>query len=211
MAKRKLETGEQKLSARDQPRKAKKHKRNHEISSVVDDSVADRAVTTLVDECIESAEAEGGDATLNREILERLQELKRTVMEELQSENGTLKNNGQMSEKDNLQESAPIRQKKRRRKHKQKEASRGQDENGEVEDKARRHMVGEVVSRSTEGQGDRRHKRKDKDRQRQKRRLREDDLKGKSGKNRGRSGWGVSEPIAGHLGELDPVFSHDEQ
>ena len=211
MAKRKLDTGEQKLTAPDQSRKAKKHKRNHEVLPVVDDSVADRAVTSLVDECIESAKAGGGDTALSREILERLQELKRTVMEELQSENGTLKNDGQMAEKDNLQDSAPIRQKKKRRKHKQKEASRGQDENGEDEDKARRHMVGEKGSMSTEGQEERKHKHKDKDRQRQKRRLREDDLKDNSGKTRDRSAWGVSEPIAGHLGDLDPVFSHDEQ
>ena len=211
MAKRKLDTGEQKLTAPDQSRKAKKHKRNHEALSLVDDSGADRTVTSLVDECIERAKEDGGESTLSREILEGLQELKRTVMEELHSENGAPKNNGQMAEKGNLQDSASIRQKKKRRKHKQKEVSRGQDENGKDEARARRNMVGEKILRGTEGQEEKNHKHKDKDRQRQKRRLREDDLKDISGKTRGLSAWRVSEPVAGHLGDLDPVFSHNEE
>ena len=211
MAKRKLETGEQKLTASNQPQKAKKHKRKHEVLPVVDDFVTDRAPTSAANGSIESAKADGGSTIPNREILERLEELKRTVMEELRRENGTPKDNGQMAEEHVLQESVPMRQKKKKSKHKHKEGSRGQNKDGDDDDQAQRHMVVEKASRSTEGQEEIKHKPRDKDRRRQKRRLHEDDTKDNSGKNRGRSAWGVSEPIAGHLDDLDPVFSHDEK
>ena len=211
MTKRKLETGEQKLTARDQPQKAKKHKRNHEVLPVVEDFVTDRAVTSAADGSIESAKAEGGNTIPNREILERLEELQRTLMEEVQGEEGTLEANGQMTDKEILQENAPISQKKRRkRKHQHKEDSRGRNGNGKDDDQTQRQLVLEKASKSTEGQEEKKHKRRHKDGQRQKRRLREDDIKDNSGKKKGQSAWRVSEPIAGHLNDLDPVFSHDE-
>ena len=212
MAKRKLETGEQKLTAHDQPQKAKKHKRNHEVLPVVDDIVTERHVTPAVSGSIKSAKAEGENTIPNREVVERLEELKRAIMEEVQREEGTLEANGQMTEKGVLQEGAPTSQKKkRRRKHKHKEDSRGRNENGKDDDQAQRHLVLEKASKSTEGQEEKKHKRRHKDGQGQKWRLREDDIKDNSGKKKGQSAWRVSDPIAGHLGDLDPVFSHDEK
>ena len=212
MTKRKLETGEQKLTARDQPQKAKKHKRNHEVLPVVDDFVTDRHATSAAIGSKKNAKAEGENTTPNREILERLEELKSAIMEEVQREEGTLEAGGHMTDKDILQESAPISQKKkrRRRKHKRKEDSRERYENGKDDDQAQGHLVLEKAPKSTGGQEEKKHKRRHKEGQRQKLRLREDDVKDDSGKKKGQSAWRVSEPIAGHLDDLDPVFSHDE-
>ena len=211
MTKRKLETGEQKLTAHDRPQKAKKHKRNHKVLPVVDDFVTGRPATSAASGSTQNAKPEGENNIQNREILERLEMLKRTVMEEMQKENGTLEENGQMIEKGILQDSASIREKKKRRKHKHREDSHRQNENGKDDGQAQSYTVVGKVPRSAEGQEERKHKHRDKDRRRQKRRLREDDTKDNSGKNRGRPAWGVSEPIAGHLGDLDPGFSHDEK
>lgn len=179
--------------------------------SVVEDFVTDRAVTSAADGSTESAKAEEGNTNPNREILERLEELQRTLMEEVQREEGTLEANGQMTDKEILQENAPKSQKlRRRRKHKHKEDSRGRNENGKDDDQIQRHLVLEKASKSTEGQEEKKHKRRHKDGQRRKRRLHEDEIKDNSGKKKGQSAWRVSEPIAGHLNDLDPVFSHDE-
>ena len=210
MTKRKLETGDQKLTTHEQPQKAKKHKRNHEVLPILDDSVTDKHATPAASKSIKSTKAEGENTTPNREILERLEILKSTVMEEMQKEDGTLEEIEQMIEKAILQESAPIRQKKKRRKHKYKEDSQGRNENGKDDDQAQRPLGIEKATRSTKGQKEKKHKRRDMDRQRQKRRLREDNIKDNSGK-KGQSSWRVSEPIAGHLNDLDPVFSYDEK
>ena len=214
MAKRKIETEEQKLPARDQPRKAKKHKKNHEAFPVVDNFVTDRPATSTAHESTESAGAEGDDIVYSREITERFEELKRAVMEEVQKQKQKEASggNGQMIEEHILQESAPISQTKKKRKHKHKEDSRGENGGGKEDDQAQGNLVvGKTAPRSTEGQEKRKHKHRDKDSQRQKRRLRQDDIKDVLGRKKGQSAWRVSEPIAGHLGDLDPVFSHDEK
>lgn len=212
MAKRKLETAEQKLPARDQPQKAKKHKKNHEALPVVDNFVIDRAAKSTAKGSTESAEAEGEKTVYGREIIERFEELKRAVMEEVQRQDGTSEDNGQMIKEYILQESAPISQTKKRRKHKHKEGSRGEIGSGKKDDQAQGNLVvGKIALRSTEGQDKRKHKHRDKDKQRQKRGLRLDDVKDVLGKKKGQSAWRVSEPVAGHLGDLDPVFSHDEK
>ncbi len=210
MAKRKLETEEQKLPARDQPRKAKKHKKNHEALPVVDNFVTDMAANATANGSTESAEAE--KFVPDHEIIERFEELKRAVMEEVQRQDRTSEDNGQMLEEYILQENAPINQTKKRRKHKHKEGSRGENGSGKKDDQAQGNLaVGKIASRSAEGQDKIKHKHRDKDRQRQKRRLRQDDINDVLGKKKGQSAWRVSEPVAGHLGDLDPVFSHDEK
>lgn len=213
MAKRKLETEEQKLPARDQPRKAKKHKKDNEALPVVDNSVTNRAATSTGHKSTENPKAEGEKTVHDREIIERFEELKRAVSEEVQRQNGISGDNGQMIEERILQESAPISQtKKRKKKHRHKEGSRGENGGGKENDQAQGNLVvAKIASRSTKGQDKKKHKHRDKDRQRQKRRLRQDDIKDVLGKKKGQSGWRVSEPIAGHLGDLDPVFSHDEK
>lgn len=211
MAKRTLETEEQKFPAHDQPRKAKKHKKNHESLAVVDNFVTDRAATSTANASTESAEAEGEKTVLDREIVERFEELKRAVMEEVQKQNGTSEDNRQMIEEHILEESAPISQTKKRRKHKHMQGSRGEHGSGKEDDQAQANLVvGKIASRSTEGQDKRKREHRDKDRQRQRRRLRQDDIED-VGKKKGQSAWRISEPIAGHLGDLDPVFSHDEK
>ena len=216
MAKRKIETEEQKLPARDQPRKAKKHKKNHEALPVVDNFVTDRSATSTAHESTERARAEGEDIVYSREITERFEELKRAVMEEVQKQKQKQKEasgeDGQMIEEYILQESAPISQTKKKRKHKHKEGSRGENGGGKEDDQAQGNLVvGKTATRSTEGQEKRKHKHKDKDSQRQKRKLQQDDIKDVLGRKKGQSAWRVSEPVAGHLGDLDPVFSHDEK
>ena len=212
MAKRRLETEEQKLPARDQPRKAKKHKKNHEALPVVDNFVIDRAAKSTAKGSTGSVEAEGEKTVYGREIIERFEELKRAVMEEVQRHDGTAEDNEQMIKEYILQESAPISQTKKRRKHKHKEGSRGENGSGKKDDQAQGNLVvGKIALRSTEGQDKRKHKYRDKDKQRQKRGLRQDDVKDVLGKKKGQSAWRVSEPVAGHLGDLDPVFSHDEK
>ena len=212
MAKRHLEIEEQKLPARDQPRKAKKHKKNHEALPVVDNFVMDRVAKLAAIRPTESAEAEGEETVSDREIIERFEELKKAVMVEVQRQDGTSEDNGQMTKENILQESAPISQTKKRRKHKHEEGSRGENESGKKDDQAQGNLVvGKIALRSTEGKDKRRHKHRDKDRQRQKRKLQQDDVKDVLGKKKGQSAWRVSEPVAGHLGDLDPVFSHDEK
>ena len=214
MAKRRLETDEQKLTARDQPPKAKKHKKKHEALPVVNSFVSDRAATSAANASTENAEAGRGESLPDREIGERFEDLKEAVMEEVQWQNGTSESNGQMIEEHILQESVPISQTKKKRKHKHKhmERSQGQNGSGKEDDQAQGNLVvGKIASRSTEGQDKRKHKHRDKDRQRHKRRLRQDDLKDVLGKQRGQSAWRFSEPVGGHLGDLDPVFSHDEK
>ena len=212
MAKRRLETEEQKLPARDQPRKAKKHKKNHEALPVVDNFVIDRAAKFTAKGSTGSVEAEGEKTVYGREIIERFEELKRAVMEEVQRQDGTSEDNGQMIKEYILQESAPISQTKKRRKHKHKEGLRGENGSGKKDDQAQGNLVvGKIALRSTEGQDKTKHKHRDKDKQRQKRGLRQDDVKDVLGKKKGQSAWRVSEPVAGHLGDLDPVFSHDEK
>ena len=212
MAKRKLETEEQKLTARDQPRKAKKHKRNHDVLPVVDNYVIDRAETSAANVSTERAKVEGEKTVPDRELIERFEELKRAVMHEVQRQNGTWEDHGQIIEKHILQESAPISQKKKRIKHKHKEGSRGQNGSGKEDDQAQGNLVVEkIASKSTERQDKKKHKRRDKDKQRQKRRLPQENMKDVLGKKKGQAAWRVSEPIAGHLGDLDPVFSYDEK
>ena len=212
MAKRKIETEEQKLPARDQPRKAKKHKKNHEMLPVVDNFVSDRPATSTAHESTESAGAEGEDIIYSRKITERFEELKRAVMEEVQKQKRASGENGQLIEESILQESVPISQTKKKRKHKHKEGSRGENGDGKEDDQAQGNLVvGEIAPRSTGRQEKRKHKHREKDRQRQKRRLRQDDIKDGLGRKKGQSAWRVSEPIAGHLADLDPVFFHDEK
>ena len=214
MAKRKLETEEQKLPARDQPRKAKKHKKIHEALPRVHNSVMDTAATSTANISTESAEAERDESVYDRGIIERFEELKRAVMKEVQRQDGISEDNGQIIEEHVLQESAPISQTKKRRKHKHREGSRGENGSGEKDDQAQGNMiVGTIAPRSTEGRDKKKHKHRDrdKDRDRQKRRLRQDAIKDVLGKKKGQSAWRVSEPVAGHLGDLDPVFSPDEK
>ncbi len=212
MAKRRLETEEQKLFAPDQPREAKKHKKNHEALPVVDNFMTDRDETFAANESTESAKTVGENTIPDREIIERFEELKRAVMEEVQRQNGTWEDNGQMIENQILQQSAPTSQKKKRTKHKHKEGSRGQSGSGKEDDQAQGDLVVQkIASRRTEEKHRKKHKHRDKDRQRQQRRQRQDDIKDVLGKKKGQSAWRISEPVAGHLGDLDPVFSHDEK
>ena len=212
MAKRRLETEEQKLPARDQHPKAKKHKKKHEALPVVDNLVTDKAATFAANGSTENAEAGREENLPDREISKRFEELKEAVMEEAQIQNGTSEANRQMIEEHILQESVPISRTKRKRKHKRKEGSRGENGVGKEDDQAKGDLVvAKSASRGTEGQDKRKHKHKDKDRQRQKRRLRQDDTKEVLERKKGQSAWRFSEPVGGHLGDLDPVFSHDEK
>ena len=212
MAKRKLETEEQKLPARDQPPKAKKHKKKHEALPVVDNPVTDRVATSAANGSIENAEAEREESLSEGEIIEPVEGLKKAVTEEEQRRNGTSDHNGQMREEHILQDSVSISQTKRQRKRKRKEKSRGENVVGKEDDQAQGDVVvAKSASRSTEGQDKRKHKHKDKDRRRQKRKVRQDEMKDVLGKKKDQSAWRFSEPVGGHLGDLDPVFSHDEK
>ena len=214
MAKRKLETEEQKLPARDQPPKAKKHKKKHAVLPVVDNPVTDRVATSAANGSKENAEAEREESLSKGEIIEPVEGLKEAVTEEEQRRNGTSQGNRQMTKEHILQESVPISQNKRKRKRERKEASRRENGAGKEDDQAQGDLVvAKSALRSTEGQEKRKHKHKhkDKDRQRQKRRLRQDDTKDVLERKKGQSAWRFSEPVGGHLGDLDPVFSHDEK
>ena len=212
MAKRRLETEEQKLPARDQPPKAKKRKKKHEALPVVDNPVTDRVATSAANKSKENAEAEREESLSEGEIIEPVEGLKKAVTEEEQRQNGPSEDNRQMIEEHILQESVPVSQTKRKRKRKRKEGSRGENGVGKEDDQAQGNLVvAKSASRSTEGQNKRKHKHKDKDRQRQKRRLRQDDAKDVLERKKGQSAWRFSEPVGGHLGDLDPVFSHDEK
>ena len=212
MAKRKLETEEQKLPARDQPPKAKKHKKKHGAFPIMDNPVTDRVATSAANGLTENAEAEREESLSDGEIIEPVEGLKKAVTEEEQRRNGTSKDNGQIIEEHILQESVPIRQKKRKRKHKHKEESQGENGAWKEDDQAQEDLVAtKFASRSTEVQNKRKQKHKDKDRQRQERSLRQDSTKDVLEKKKGQSAWSFSKPIGGHLGDLDPVFSHDEK
>ena len=212
MAKRKLETEEQKLPARDQPPKAKKHKKKHGAFPVVDNPVTDRVATSAANGSTEDAEAEREQSVSDGEIIEPVEGLKKTATEEEQRQNGTSKSNGQTIEEHILQESVPIRQKKRKRKHKHKEVSQGENGAWKEDDQVQEGLVAtKSASRSTAVQKKRKHKHKDQDRQRQKRSLRQESTKDVLEKKKGQSAWRFSEPIGGYLGDLDSVFSHDEK
>ena len=213
MAKRKLEISEEAFTIRDQPSKAKKHKKVHKAIPVDAESSCDGGSISAPQRSTNALETQTENAVSTRDLQEQYDKLGKKAMEAVHEEDkiqGDIEKTADMAEVG--KETSGRKAKKEKRKHTHKERPLGQHG---VETKGEQAMkklqAKPSKSKITEGKGRMKHKHRVKARQKQTRDNKQNNKKENIDKPREKPAWRLSDPSGGYLVDLDPIFSQDEK